>query len=170
MRHNADVSRPRMTHHAYRAIVVGAGIILSLAIGSASAQVFSVPSSPAKADYYVWITFLTEGSVDWITEDEAAQIQGRVHRVVVTTSEIYDNVYIETLSVGREGCCKKLERVRKFGFEAFCKKIQCVGEQSGFEFVRWLSETSFVFRYHDREYVMSAIDKREFNVEPKTGG
>ena len=146
--------------------------LLWVALGPthAWADPIAIPTSPAKPPSYQWITFLSQGPIDWFEEDENAPVQGRAYRLVITTSEIYNGVYIETVTFGREGCCKKLRSVRMFDLNAFCKAFNFIGEQSGFEFIKWLSKTSFLFRYHDRKFVMSEIGKNRVLVAPYSGG
>lgn len=134
-----------------------------------SAQLVAVPTSAAKADYYPWITFLSEGPIDWFAKDESAPVQGRAYRLVITTSEIYSTVYIEMVTLGGEGCCKKVKSVRKFDMAAFCKAFNFIGEQAGFELVKWLNETSLVFRYQERQFVMSHISNERVRVAPYSG-
>jgi len=151
------------------AIILIAG---ALAAGARedSAQAVPIPTSTAKADYYPWITFLSEGPIDWFAKDESAPVQGRAYRLVITTSEIYNTVYIEMVTLGGEGCCKKLKSVRKFDLDTFCKAFNFIGEQAGFELVEWLNETSLVFRYQERDFVMSDIGKERVRVAPYSGG
>lgn len=134
------------------------------------ADPIAIPMSPAKVQAYQWITFLSQGPIDWFGKNENAPVQGRAYRLVITTSEIYNDVYIETVTLGREGCCKKLKSVRMFDLDAFCKAYNFIGEQSGFEFVKWLSTISFLFRYHGREFVMSEIGRNRVLVAPYSGG
>ena len=79
------------------------------------AQEIEVLTQTAKyANHYPWITFLSEGPIDWFENDETAKVQGRAYRVVVLTSEIYNTIYLEEITLGREGCCKRLAQIRKF--------------------------------------------------------
>jgi hypothetical protein len=127
--------RQTMRHHLCQFILA---IILIAGAFDVSAkedltQVVDVPMSAAKADYYPWVTFLSEGPIDWFSNDESAPVQGRAYRLVITTSEIYNTVYIEMVTFGGEGCCKKLKSVRKFDIAYFCKTFNFIGEQTGFE-------------------------------------
>ena len=74
-----------------------------------SGQPVAIPMTADMADYYPWITFLSQGPIDWFATDESAPVQGRAYRLVITTSEIYNTVYIEMVTFGGEGCCKKTE-------------------------------------------------------------
>ena len=144
-------------------------LLLGLAAGPVIAEPVGVSTEPAKADYYPWITFLSQGPIDWFEKNENAKVQARAYRVAVLVSEIYNTVYLEEVTFGSEGCCKKLSRSRRFDLKGFASAFGFTGELSGFEFVRWVNPTSFVFRYHERNFVMSAINKTEVKVEPYGG-
>jgi hypothetical protein len=158
------MSRNRLSWFVFALLLVLPGPLLSWADPT------TIPTSPAKAQSYQWITFLSQGPINWFGKDENALVHGRAYRVVITTSEIYNDIYIETVTLGREGCCKKLKSVRKFDLNAFCKAFNFIGEQAGFEFVKWVSRTWFLFRYHQREFVMSDIGKNPVCVAPYPGG
>jgi hypothetical protein len=162
---NANVSR-----HTMRAALCLVPLLLLAAMGSpVAAEPIAVSTTPAKADYYPWVTFLSQGPIDWFEKNENAKVQGRAYRVAILVSEIYNTVFLEEVALGSEGCCKKLSRSRQFDLKAFAASYGFKGELSAFEFVRWLSPTSFVFRYRDRNFVMSAINKVQVKVEPYGG-
>jgi hypothetical protein len=144
-------------------------LLLGLAGSPAAGDPITVSTEQAKANYYPWITFLSEGPTDWFEKNENAKVQGRAFRVAILVSEIYNTIYLEEVTLGSEGCCKKLSRSRRFDLKGFASAFGFAGELSGFEFVRWLSPTSFVFRYRERNFVMSAINKAEVKVEPYGG-
>lgn len=144
-------------------------LLFGLAAGPTVADPVGVSTEPAKANYYPWITFLSQGPTDWFEKNENAKVQGRAYRVAILVSEIYNTVYLEEVTFGSEGCCKKLSRSRRFDLKGFALAFGFAGELSGFEFVGWLGPTSFVFRYRERNFVMSAISKAEVKVEPYGG-
>jgi hypothetical protein len=134
------------------------------------AQEIEVPTQTAKyADHYPWITFLSEGPIDWFEKDETAKVQGRAFRVVVLTSEIYNTIYLEEITLGREGCCKRLAQIRKFNLEVFAKGFGFIGELSGFEVIRWVTPTSFEFRFRERSFLMSEINRSRVKVKRLSG-
>ncbi|MFH0959040.1 MAG: hypothetical protein V1897_10095 [Pseudomonadota bacterium] len=49
--------------------------------------------------------------------------QSRTYRVVVTTSEIYNRVYIEEITSGDEGCCAKIVSVREINLEQLYRRF-----------------------------------------------
>lgn len=144
-------------------------LVLGFIAGPTVADAVFLSTTPAKANYYVWVTFLSEGPTDWFEKNESAKVQGRAYRVAILVSEIYNTVYLEEVAFGSEGCCKKLLRSRRFDLKGFAEAYGFTGELSGFEFVRWQSPTSFVFRYHERNFIMSAINKAKVKVEPYGG-
>jgi len=121
------------------------------------------------ANHYPWITFLSEGPIDWFENDETAKVQGRAFRVVVLTSEIYNTIYLEEITLGREGCCKRLAQIRKFNLEVFAKEFGFIGELSGFEVIRWVTPTSFEFRFREYSFLMSGINRSRVKVKRLSG-
>jgi hypothetical protein len=144
-------------------------LTFALMAGVTSAQSVVINTTPEKASY-PWITQLSQGPIDWFEKDENATVQGRAYRVVVLVSEIYYTVLIEQVTLGREGCCKKVARSRQVDLSAFVAKYQFAGELTGFKFVRWVGPTSFVFSYKEREFVMSEINQTKVKIEPYAGG
>lgn len=118
---------------------------------------------------YALITELSEGPISWFEHDETATIQARAYRVVVTTRAIYSSVYLETVALGAEGCCKQITRIMLFDLDAFADTVGFRGEKTGFQFVQWLSEASFLFQYKEREFVMSRLDQDDVLVTPYAG-
>lgn len=163
------VVQPYVSRHMRAALRLLPFLLLGLVAGSAVADPVGVSTEPAKANYYPWVTFLSQGPIDWFERNENAKVQGRVYRVAILVSEIYSTVYLEEVTLGSEGCCKKLSRSRRFDLKGFASAFGFDGELSGFEFVRWLGPTSFVFRYRERNFVMSAINKAEVKVESYGG-
>jgi hypothetical protein len=133
-------------------------------------QAAEIRVSPWKdRNYYAWIVFLSEGPIEWReipakAEGEDPKSVGRAYRVVQLVSEIYDTVLIEEISLGDEGCCKKIGRVSKMDLDSFAKAFGFGGEISGFKFIKWESETSFRFRFHEREFLASGLGKPSLTV------
>jgi hypothetical protein len=144
-------------------------LFLALSPVAAFAKPVAIPTKPANANYYPWITQLSQSPIDWFAKDTSAKIQGRAYRVVVLLTDIYNSVYFEQVTFGTEGCCKAIASVRQFDIKAFSAKFGFTGELTGFRFMRWLSPTSFIFRYQDRLFMMAAIDEPEVQVEPYSG-
>src|SRR5438046_10151837 len=83
-------------------------------LGAAAADGAEVRVSPWKnRAYYAWIVFLSEGPIMWRSmppkaAGEEPDSVGRAYRVVQLVSEIYDTILIEEVTLGNEGCCKKI--------------------------------------------------------------
>jgi hypothetical protein len=145
-------------------------LFLALIPCAAFAEPIVIKTAPAaNTNYYPWIVQLSQSPIDWFESDVNAKVQGRAYRVVILLEDIYNSVFIEQVTFGTEGCCKKVSSVRRFDIKNFSAKFGFAGEISGFRFMRWLSPTSFIFRYKDRLFVMTAIDKPEVKVEPYSG-
>ncbi|CAN1209769.1 hypothetical protein TUMEXPCC7403_06060 [Tumidithrix helvetica PCC 7403] len=144
-------------------------LFLALTPCVAFAEPIVIQTKPANANYYPWIVQLSQSPIDWFEKDVNAKVQGRAYRVVVLLTDIYNSVFFEQVTFGMEGCCKKVASVRQFDIRAFSTKFGFTSEITGFKFMRWLSPTSFIFRYKDRLFVMTEIDKPEVLVEPYSG-
>ena len=124
-----------------------------------------IDTSPKQAtDYYPWITFLSEGPTNWLEEDSSFEIQGRAYRIVVTTAEIYNRVYIEEITKGDEGCCVKVASNRELDLDQFMKKYGFIGEKSGFKFLQWLSSTSFEFQFRNKKFQAINIENEKVKI------
>jgi hypothetical protein len=142
-------------------ILVSLAILACLSSGAVAAEIRLLPEKGANS--YAWIVFLSRGPIRWTSTPPAAPGQdpkstGRAYRVVQLVSEIYDTVLIEEVTLGNEGCCVKVRAVRRVDLEGFSKAFGFIGEIAGFSFVDWQSDTSFRFRFHDREFVATGLD------------
>jgi hypothetical protein len=121
-----------------------------------------VDTTVSNSDYYPWITKMEIGPIDWVYESE--DVAGRAYRVVVTTSEIYNSMYFEEITIGDEGCCVKVSSTRMFEIEQFAKKAGLKGELASLRFVEWLSPTSFKFKFHNRSFILRNVEKKIVSV------
>ena len=135
-----------------------------------SSQAAEIRATPWKGQaYYAWIVFLSEGPITWretspkTPKDEKRSV-GHAYRLVHLVFEIYDTVLIEEVTLGGEGCCKKVKSVRKVDLDAFAKAFGMTGEISGFEFLNWGGDDSFRFRFKDREFSASGIGKSPLTI------
>jgi hypothetical protein len=114
--------------------------------------------------YYIFITSSNEGPIKWTEPVHGADFgEGLGFRIVITTSEIYNNVMIEEVKHFGEGA-KKLHSIREIDLNEFTKKFGLYGEISGFTFVRWIDNSTFAFIFHDRGFIASQIDKSKIIV------
>ena len=121
-----------------------------------------VNTTVSNSDFYPWITVMKRGTVDWVYESD--DVEGRAYRVVVLTSEIYNTVYFEEITIGDEGCCVKVASTREFEIGQFAKKAGFKGELAGFRFVDWLSPTSFKFKFKNRLFILRNVEKKQVSV------
>jgi hypothetical protein len=144
--------------------------LLVLALLFLDALAAEVRVSPwQNRDYYARIVFLSEGPITWRstppkTAGEEPTSVGRAYRVVHLISEIYDTVLVEEVTLGNEGCCKKVRGVSRVDLDGFAKAFGFVGEISGFEFVKWESETSFRFRFKGREFKATGLGNSRLTI------
>ena len=129
--------------------------MLVLAAPGALAQAVSVPLTTARdSDLYPWITQLSAGHISW-SGDPESDVAGYLHRVVVTTTEIYNDVIIERVTVGQEGFGKKLGWSRQMDVEAFAAAFAIRGEFTGLLVERWLDADTFVVSREGRRFAVA---------------
>ena len=149
-------------------ILLTLSIVASLSTAAVAAEVRLLPETGK--DSYAWIVFLSRGPITWTStppkvRGDDPQSSGKAYRVVQLVSEIYDTVFIEEISLGNEGCCVKVKKVRRVDLDGFAKTFGFIGEIAGFSFRGWESGTSFRFRFHDREFVATGLDKPRLVVD-----
>ncbi len=109
-------------------------------------------------DNYRWITFLSQGDIDWLDEP-INEVEGIAFRFIVTTSDIYNQMYIEKVTFGMEGCCKKISSKRELPIDNVFKLFGLKGERAGVEFGEWKSPTSFEFKIYDNKFLVEDTHK-----------
>jgi hypothetical protein len=88
--------------------------------------------------------------------------EGHKFMVIVTVSEIYYHLYIQRISFGEEGCCKKIERA----FQILDKDLSGDFEIKSFEGIKWLSWNSFIITLNENErFIVKDLDKTHYKVE-----
>jgi hypothetical protein len=148
-----------------RSLLAGIISLVALTLLCAAAGAAEVRVSAWKnRGYYASIVFLSEGPIAWRStppksEGEEPNSVGHAYRVVQLVSEIYDTILLEEVTLGNEGCCKKIVGVSKVDLDGFAKAFGFIGEISGFEFLRWESEISFRFRFKGREFIAAGLGK-----------
>lgn len=116
-------------------------------------------------EYYPYIIFLSPGediSNDLSVSDD---YHGYFYRVVVAKSEIYKSIIIEKITYGIEGSNSKLQSARAINVDDFADKFDySMHLIVYFEFISWLSPTSFVCKIHGDFFEVSEIDKPVINI------
>ena len=110
---------------------------------------------------------MTQGPSIWLEEPDSSGAEGYAYRVIILYQEIYSVVLIETISFrGIEGSDRRVESTRMLNphktAEAF--DLDNKGEFQSFDFVRWVSATSFEFELYKMRFLASDIDKSEIRV------
>lgn len=111
-------------------------------------------------DNYEWITFLSEGETNW--EGDSG---GVAYRAIFTTSEIYDDIYIEKVSLGEEGGGKKIEWKRLVDRDNFISNFKLKGEFSGVVFIKWISWNSFELNIHNKRFLFKNLESNKIQVK-----
>jgi hypothetical protein len=115
-------------------------------------------------DYYAWITSLNESPINWLKKSEN-DIRGRAYRICITTSEIYNSLYIEEVTFGSEGCCKKILSKKELDLYELFKEYQIRGEVTNVKFLKWIDATTCQLTIKDKIYSVSNLDSDIVKVE-----
>jgi len=88
--------------------------------------------------------------------------EGYKFMVILTVSEIYYHVYIQEITFGEEGCCKKIKRF----FQIKDKDLSGDFGIKSFEDIKWLSPNSFIITFNESErFIIKDLDKAHYKVE-----
>jgi hypothetical protein len=151
-------------------------LLISLCLKISTAQDIKAISTKIieKPDYYNWITILDEGPrifIDYEPEQEDSffinkdAVVSYSYRVIITTSEIYNSIYIEKVIFGIEGSNARISKIKKINMDEFQAKFKIKGEIAGFELEKWINEKIFLIKRNDRKFKFSAIDQPNIIVE-----
>ncbi len=146
--------------------------LLLLLPGVSAPEVYegSLEPTTAKRDYRT-IEFMSAGPSDSLSSRgdteglSPATPQERILRVVVYRSEIYQDLVVETLTTGLEGCCIKLVSTGRIDLTSFARHFELKGEISGFVFKGWSSPHSFTFTYKDQSFHATVFDSGAITIE-----
>jgi hypothetical protein len=116
------------------------------------------------SDIYKWTTFLTEGESN-LLEDKSDFGTLEFCRILITTSEIYNDIYIEYGISGIEGGGKKIKRKVLVSRDDLRKHLQIKGEFAGLEFIEWTSWNSCKFKMQGKEFEILNIDDNSINIK-----
>lgn len=111
-------------------------------------------------DYYKWITFLSEGETNW----DGANCRVAFW-VIITTSEIYNDIYIEKVSIGEEGGGKKIEWKRLVDRNNLISNFGLKGEFSGVVFIKWTTWNSFELNIQEKRLLFTNLESDKIQVK-----
>ena len=118
-------------------------------------------------DIYGWVSFMTKGNL-FINESEKEKEfpVGEVLRLLITTSEIYNGIYIEG-GTQNSGGKMELKWRRKINENDLYSNFPIKGEFTNVEFVKWNSWNSFTLKIQGIEYMFNEVQKSPILVEKK---
>jgi hypothetical protein len=93
----------------------------------------------------------------------------RALRVVIYRSEIYQDLVIETITTGLEGCCVRLASSGRISLAPFAAYFGFKGEASGIHFVEWSSPRSFTFTYKGVPFRATVFESGAVSIDRETG-
>lgn len=138
--------------------------ITPLVAGPAFGQAVSIPTTTTERDYYPWITELSAGPVKW-SGAENTDTAGYFYRAIVTTSEIYNDLYIEYMTLGDEGCCRRVASARYMIPEEFNRAFGIRGEFTGLSLTEWRDSDTLVVTVQERRFVVALRPEGDLLIE-----
>lgn len=148
--------------------IAALSIAIWLAVPGASAQEAVIDTITAPKIQYKRIQFLSTSPAVWVRDTPPDQ--GRYLRLVVYSpiEEAPPELRIESWTYGDEGCCLRLVRSRQFTLaEPLAKTfgpLKATTCEKGFEFLGWVSLTSFRFSYLCRSFLARDAHKSALRV------
>ncbi|NUQ81381.1 MAG: hypothetical protein HUU10_07190 [Bacteroidetes bacterium] len=111
--------------------------------------------------FYTWVTFLSESKILWSENDSTRSV---AFRVLITTSEIYNYIYIEKITYGEEGFGKRIEYRSRLNTIIFSDKFKITGEFTGVKFSNWISYNSFIFTIDNKRFELTILNQNEAQI------
>ncbi|MGY5353553.1 hypothetical protein [Wenyingzhuangia sp. IMCC45467] len=123
-------------------------------------------SDTSEKDIYKWITSISKGNL-FIAENQKKEEfpVGEFYRLIITTSEIYNGIYIEKGIESENGGGTKIIWKRLVNEDDLYSNFHLKGEFSGVEFVKWNSWNSFILKIQGEKYKFNNINKKGIIVE-----
>ena len=120
----------------------------------------------SEKDIYKWITTISKGDL-FIPENQNNKEFpiGEFYRLIITTSEIYNEIYIEKGSESENGGGTEIVWKKLINEDDLYSSFHLTGEFSDIKFVKWNSWNSFILRIQEENYLFNEIDKAEIKVE-----
>jgi hypothetical protein len=147
-----------------RKILIIIFTIINVAHGYSQSEIRTSDASEKKI--YNWITGINKGDL-FIPENQKREEFpiGEFYRLIITTSEIYNGIYIEKGIESENGGGTKIVSKRLINEDDLYSNFSLRGEFAGITFVKWNSWNSFVLKIHGENYNFTQIDKTEIKVE-----
>jgi hypothetical protein len=123
-------------------------------------------SDKSDNDIYNWITTISKGELFIPEYQKTKEFPiGEFYRLIITTSEIYNGIYIEKGIENENGGGTKIVWKRLINENDFYSNFNLKGEFTGVEFIKWNSWNSFNLKIQDEKYKFNHIDKEVIEVE-----
>ncbi|MBR9916333.1 hypothetical protein GYB29_01270 [bacterium] len=114
--------------------------------------------------FYPRISFLSQSPITFFQEAYDENIEGVAHRIIITTSEIYDTIYIDRVTFGPETCCKSIQQTWKIDSFEMSEKLELRGEFTGFNFIQWRNTNEFEFKLKGRNFIGKIVNSLELQI------
>ena len=149
-----------------RITAIAAALFLAVTETAAVEAIISTAQAPRVQ--YERIQFLTTSPAVWVRDTPPDQ--GRYLRLIVYAQieEAPQEMRVESWTYGDEGCCLRLIRSRQFTLPESLEKtfgpLKASTCDKGFEFLSWVSLTSFRFSYLCKVYMARDAHKESIRV------
>jgi len=133
-------------------------------VNKISLQMEVIPLEPENIEdntLYTWVTFLSESRILWSENDSTRSV---AFRVMITTSEIYNYIYIEKVTYGEEGGGKRIEYRSRLNTIIFSDKFKITGEFTGVIFANWISYNAFIFKMDNKRFELTILNQNEAQI------
>ena len=123
-------------------------------------------SDVSEKNIYNSITYINKGDL-FIPENEKREEfpVGEFYRLIITTSEIYNGIYIEKGIESENGGGTKIVWKKHINEDDLYSNFSLRGEFAGITFVKWNSWNSFILKIQGENYKFTEIDKKKLKVE-----
>ncbi len=108
-------------------------------------------------EHFVRLSFLSQSPITFFKEPFDENIESEAYRVLVTTSEIYNSIFIDRVVFGTETCCKRVDKTWEIDSFELSEKLELRGEFTGFKFIQWNSTNEFIFEIKRQRFIARII-------------
>lgn len=128
-------------------------------------QMIQVNMKPVdNVNYYQWISFLTQSAIEKHPNPTPGATL-RALRVVLASVEGEERIYLETVTLGPNECCNRIDTIFMVDLGDLAWKYSLEHPLTEVTFSRWLSTRSFSFKTQEKEFMISLSDDNVLRAE-----
>lgn len=150
-------------HFRHEGMVTAAALCLFVA--PLAAQSMQVPLKPVRAvNYYPWVSFLTQSAIE-PHPNPTPGVTLRALRVVLATVESEERLYLESVTLGPEECCNRIDAIVQVDLTGLARTFGLKPPLREITFSRWLTTRSFSIEAGGREFLLSLDEDHSLKAE-----